>query len=75
MKKDLRICPKCGEYGGYVWDSRPQPNGSILRRRKCPYCNATWKSIEVSAEYLNFLISLICKLRKIYNKNYNRIEK
>ena len=33
--KDIRICPKCGQYGGLVYDSRPDPSGWIIRRRRC----------------------------------------
>ncbi len=55
-KRDLRICPRCGKPGGYIYDTRPQPNGRILRRRRCPFCYETWKSIEVPFEYLEDLI-------------------
>lgn len=54
-KGDVKICPRCGEADGLVYDSRPQPSGWILRRRRCPHCYETWKTIEVPFEYLEEL--------------------
>lgn len=47
----LRTCPECGKRGaGEVIDSRPQPGGWILRRRRCVYCMTLWDSAEIPYE-------------------------
>ena len=52
--KAARMCPECGE-DSYVYDTREQPDGSIVRKRRCRKCGLEFKTTEI--------------LSKIYLKN------
>lgn len=41
------LCIKCGG-DSQVKDSRPRPNGVIIRRRECMTCKARWTTEEVT---------------------------
>lgn len=42
----VRQCTKCGAES-YVVDTRPKPDGTIYRRRMCPFCRIRWTTSEV----------------------------
>ena len=44
--KAARMCPECGE-DSYVYDTREQPDGSIVRKRRCRNCGLEFKTTEV----------------------------
>ena len=41
-------CPYCGARSGSVIESRPQPDGTTLRRRRCVACFQTFITDEVA---------------------------
>lgn len=50
LKEDMehcaaRMCPVCGE-DSLVYDSRERPDGTILRRRECPFCGTRFETVE-----------------------------
>lgn len=55
-----RMCPKCGE-SSVVYDSREQPDGSIVRRRRCLSCGAKFETVE---RFMRFIPKRKRNLRK-----------
>ena len=49
MECSAERCPRCGCVDNLVVDSRPTPAGR-RRRRRCPHCNVSWSTVEVSAD-------------------------
>jgi len=47
--KNVRLCENCGKYGMSVCDSR-EKDELIRRRRKCVYCGATFRTMELKIE-------------------------
>ena len=50
--KAARMCPKCAA-DSRVYDSREQPDGSLLRRRECKECGLRFSTIEVLKEIIS----------------------
>lgn len=42
----VRMCPRCGA-ASKVYDTRRSRTGAIVRRRTCPKCWYTWRTIEI----------------------------
>jgi transcriptional regulator NrdR family protein len=47
----MKYCKKCGG-DSYIYDSRPDSSGCVIRSRKCEKCGHKWRTIEV--EYWNY---------------------
>ena len=50
--KAARMCPECLA-DSLVYDSRVQPDGSILRRRRCPMCGTKFETVEHFSRLMN----------------------
>lgn len=44
------ICPSCQSQNDTVADSRPQPDGTVHRRRRCLDCQHRWSTVELTAD-------------------------
>lgn len=56
----VRKCDRCN-VESYVVDSRPQPDGTIYRRRECPFCKSRWTTYEIRREKPNIDIPIYDK--------------
>jgi transcriptional regulator NrdR family protein len=60
------MCPKCGERGAEVSDTRIDVTGkNVRRRRQCYACGKLWRTIEIPAQEYKFLITANKKLDAI----------
>ena len=44
--KLARMCPVC-DAGSIVYDTREQPDGSIIRKRRCKACGVRFMTMEI----------------------------
>lgn len=47
--QNVRLCENCGKYGMAVYDTREKAD-QLRRRRKCGYCGATFRTVELKTE-------------------------
>ena len=66
---------KC-ECGGFfeVADSRLLPTGDISRKRKCPLCNKTFSTIEISRDDLVEMVKKKTEAEEKYKELLERLK-
>ncbi len=47
--QNVRLCENCGKNGMAVYDTREKAD-QLRRRRKCVYCGATFRTVELKTE-------------------------
>jgi transcriptional regulator NrdR family protein len=59
-------CPKCGNKGTEVYDSRKTDkyHGAVRRRRLCPKCYNSWTTFEIQQKHID----------SIFGKNQDDLE-
>ena len=78
--QNVRLCENCGKNGMAVYDTREKAD-QLRRRRKCVYCGATFRTVELKTEEydemqkeLQKLHSFIRELRKNLLENINELK-
>lgn len=54
-------CKKCGGNGS-IRVTRNKENGGVYRRRRCSQCKNVWTTIELDADYMKRIVSIMTKI-------------